>query len=82
MNNMEELRESFDFALKHNLTRKEMELILFLLEGDKSTKDITEHFKISRAGINQMMMVLRLKGLVEMKDKTLKGMLIYKLKTI
>lgn len=75
------IKEGLEFAVKHDLSVKDMVIILQFLEGDQTHASLKKALKLkSYSRIGELLIRLKLKGIIELKSKTEKGAHVYTLK--
>ena len=63
------IRDGLEFALKHDLTKEQIRLVLAIIDGPKTVKELMALLKKKRTGIYNPLLVLQYKGLVEIMRK-------------
>ena len=77
-NEAKDIIPGLEYVRKHNMTDREIDIYLMLLKKDMTATDIATALGIGTSATHNMVMRMRLKNLVVMKDKAPgTGMLIY-----
>ncbi len=78
---MNNLIPGFKFALKHSLTRREINLFVYFIYNKSATLlEISKRMDVNPKSLHKVIMTLRLKGLIEIAEKDSKGVHTYAIK--
>ena len=75
--NSEVLIPGMKFANKHNLTQKEIEVLVPFLEKPYTTLELSESLGVNKTTLHHVIMRLKLKNLLVLKDRDEKGTNLY-----
>jgi len=75
--NSEVLIPGMKFAIKHNLTQKETEVLVPFLEKPYTTSELSELLKAHKTTLHHVIQRLKLKNLLILKDRDAKGTNLY-----
>ncbi|KKL97099.1 hypothetical protein LCGC14_1837840 [marine sediment metagenome] len=75
--NAETLIDGMKFAKKHNLTQKEIEVLVPFLETFHTTAEVAELLKMHKTSLHHIIQRLKLKCLLILKDRDSKGTNLY-----
>ena len=73
-----ELINGFEFAIKHDLTRKEMEVLRLFLDKPCTTPEIAKILEASSSTIHHTIQRLKFKGILILENRNSKGICLYK----
>jgi len=75
--NSEILMYGLKFAKKHNLTQKEIEVLVPFLEKPYTTFELSELLKVHKTTLHHTIQRLKLKSLLILKDRSASGTNLY-----
>jgi len=78
MSSAEGIREGLLFVKEHELTRKEVNVLLQILNEPKTNQGIADGLGSPKSTIHHIIMRLKLKGLIDIHERDEKGTNIYK----
>lgn len=73
------IKEGLMFASRHALTKREMEVLILLLERPKSNQVISDELKSPKTTVHHIIIRLKLKGLIGVKDRDATGTNMYEI---
>jgi predicted transcriptional regulator len=74
---MNPLVPGLSFAVKHELTLKEMEAFIPFIDKPLTSEELGNILKKPYTTLNHLVMRLKLKGLLQLKEKTKTGSYVY-----
>ncbi len=75
--NSEVLIPGMNFAKKHNLTQKEIEVLVPFLERSYTTSELAEMLGVNKTTLHGIIQRLKLKNLLVLKNRDAKGTNLY-----
>lgn len=71
MQQRKKILPGLEFAIKYALTKKEIQLLILYLEKPRDSPELTGKYGINPTGLNHIVQRLKLKGLLQLKDRDL-----------
>jgi len=68
-----ELSPGLTFAMKHKLSPEQMRVLLKFLEKPYNTKDLAPELGLKQGTLHHLIMRLKLKGMIRLKERDDKG---------
>jgi predicted transcriptional regulator len=72
-----EILSGLKFAAHHELTKREIEILLLFMEQDMTMDEAAKALNSLKTSLYNTLLRLKIKGLIEMKDKKEKGVVVY-----
>jgi len=72
-----DIKPGLEFAAQHELTKREIEIILLFMEGDRTLDEAATALNSLKTSLYNTILRLKIKGLIELKDKKEKGVVVY-----